>query len=166
MKKTLLLLFVLALMSFSAVHKFYVSVTNINYSEEDDALQITTRVFIDDLEAVLKERYGITSSLATKTELEIADDYIEKYLRSKLVVELDGKAVNFIYLGKKYDADLAIIYIEVEQIGLKELSSLAIYNEILTDMFDEQKNVVHFKWFDHKKSFVLTKSDAKGMLNF
>ena len=165
MKKALLLL-VLILMSFTAAHKFYVSVTNINYSEDDDALQITTRVFIDDLEAVLKERYGITTSLATENELEIANKYVEKYLRAKLVVELDGKAVNFNYLGKKYDADLTIMYIEVEQIGLKELSSLAIYNEILTDMFDEQKNIVHFKWFDNKKSFVLTKSDAKGMLNF
>ena len=46
-KKSLLLL-VLPLLAFSTAHKFYVSVTNINYSEKTEAIQITSRVFIDD----------------------------------------------------------------------------------------------------------------------
>ena len=53
MKKYIFLL-VLPLLAFSVAHKFYVSVTNINYSEKDDAFQVTTRIFIDDLEEVLK----------------------------------------------------------------------------------------------------------------
>ena len=84
MKKSILSVLVLlfALTSFTTVHKFYVSVTNINYSEKNDALQITSRIFIDDLEALLKERYEIDAALDTDKESPLVEDYIKKYLKS------------------------------------------------------------------------------------
>ena len=54
LKKSLLLL-VIPLLSFAAAHKFYLSVTDIEYSEKDKSLQIITKVFIDDMEDALKE---------------------------------------------------------------------------------------------------------------
>lgn len=163
-KLALPLLVLLAFIGMSFAHKFYVSVTNINHSEKDNALQITTRIFIDDLENVLVERYGIQGQLATKKENPLAEEYIEKYLRTKFLIALDGKQVNYTYLGKKYDADVAICYIEVPNINLDSHSALTVTNEILTDLFDDQKNLVHVKWKNQKKSFVLIKSDTKGML--
>jgi len=164
MKKFLVLLIV-PLLAFSSLHKFYVSVTNINYSEKDDAFQITSRVFIDDMEAVLKERYGIEAKLATDEEATIADAYLEKYFRTKFLVHLNGEQVTYTFLGKKYDNDVVICYIEIPKVGMENLKKMEIENEVLTDLFDEQKNVVHVKWKGNKKSFVLIKSNAKGMLN-
>ncbi len=162
-KKGFLILF-LPLMAFATVHKFYVSVTNIGYSEKDDALQITSRVFIDDLEKVLEVRYGLKADLATGNESELADEYLEKYLRQKFVVEINGKNKPFDFIGRKYDNDLMIYYFEVKEIDLPSVTSIQIENEILTDLYDEQQNVVHFKIKGTKKSFVLVKSDTKGML--
>ena len=151
-------------MAFAAAHKFYVSVTNINYSEKDDALQITSRVFIDDLEKVLEMRYGFKADLATDNESELADEYLEKYLRQKFVVEINGENKPFDFIGRKYDNDLMIYYFEVAKIDLPSVTSIRIENEILTDLYDEQQNVVHFKIKGKKKSFVLVKSDTNGML--
>ncbi|NJB36016.1 DUF6702 family protein [Croceivirga sp. JEA036] len=158
------LLVLVALIGMSFAHKFYVSVTNINHSEKDNALQITTRIFIDDLENVLKERYGIKGELATQKENPLVEEYLEKYLRTKFLIDIDGHQVTYKYLGKKYDADVAICYIEVTDVNLDSHTSLTVTNEILTDLFDDQKNLVHVKWKDQKKSFVLIKSDTKGML--
>lgn len=163
-KKIVLILFVLPLLSFT-VHKFYVSVTNINYAEDSKAFQITTRIFIDDLEALLEERYGISAALATPQELEIADDYIEKYLKAKLVIQLNNEKTEYNFLGKKYDNDVVICYLEIDNIDLNTLKSIEVENEILTDLYEEQKNLVHIKYKGKKKSFVLIKSDTKGMLN-
>jgi hypothetical protein len=162
-KKGFLILF-LPLMAFATVHKFYVSVTNISYSEKDDALQITSRVFIDDLEKVLEVRYGIKADLATDNESELADEYLEKYLRQKFVIEINGENRPFDFIGRKYDNDLMIYYFEIAKINLPSVTSIQIENEILTDLYDEQQNVVHFKIKGKKKSFVLVKSDTKGML--
>lgn len=164
--RNLLLPLVLALfLSFTSAHKFYLSVTNIDYSADDDAFQITSRIFIDDMDDLLEERYGIDSKLATPNESKLADAYIEKYFRSKFVVELNGKVANYNFLGKRYDNDVVICYLEIPKVGFTNLKSIAVQNEILTDLFDEQQNVVHLKWKGHKKSFVLIKENNKGMLN-
>ncbi len=163
LKKGLLIL-LLPLLAFTTVHKFYVSVTNVSYSEKDDALQITTRIFIDDLESVLKERYDVEGKLATEAESRLADEYLEKYLRKKFQVEIDGENKRYELIGRKYDNDVCIFYLELVKIQLSSVKSIQVQNEVLTDLFDEQQNVVHFKINGKKKSFVLLKSDTKGML--
>ncbi|MUH37690.1 hypothetical protein D9O36_17710 [Zobellia amurskyensis] len=162
--KKLLVVLVFPLLAFTAAHKFYVSVTNVNYSEKDKALQITSRIFIDDLDKLLLERYNIKAQLATDEEPPLADEYLEKYLRSKFVVEVNGSNASYDYIGKKYDADVVIFYIEIPNVDLATLKSVQIENEVLTDLFDEQQNVVHLKLGNDKKSFVLVKSRTKGML--
>ncbi|MFS4494787.1 DUF6702 family protein [Maribacter sp. 2308TA10-17] len=164
LKKGFLVL-LLPLFAFTVAHKFYVSVTNVGYSEKDEALQITSRVFIDDLEAVLLERYDVTAKLATDDESKLTEEYLEKYLRLKFEVAINGENVSYDLIGRKYDNDVCIFYIEVPQVNLPSVKSIQIKNEILTDLYDEQQNVLHFKIKDQKKSFVLVKSDTKGMLN-
>lgn len=161
--KNIFLVFLVPLFAFT-MHKFYVSVTNISYSEKDDALQITTRIFIDDLDAVLLERYEIEAKLATNEESELADEYLEKYLRKKLQLQLNDENISYDYIGKKYDNDVCVFYLEATNVNYSSLESIEIQNEVLTDLFDEQQNVVHFKIKENKKSFVLLKSDTKGML--
>jgi len=164
--RTMVLPLVLLLfLSFSSAHKFYVSVTNIVYSEEDSAFQITSRVFIDDLDKLLKERYGVEAKLATPNESKIAEEYIEKYFRTKFVVEMDSEIVAYNFLGKRYDNDVVICYLEIPNVDLSEVKQMSVQNEVLTDLFDEQKNVVHVKWKGNKKSFVLIRENNKGMLN-
>ena len=164
LKKSFLIL-LLPLFAFTAAHKFYVSVTNVSYSEKNDALQITSRVFIDDLEEVLKERYAIEASLDAEQEAEISKEYLEKYLRAKFVVEVNGELRAYEYVGKKYDNDVVIFYLEISELKFSELKSIQIQNEMLTDMYDEQQNILHFKIAGKKKSFVLMKENTKGVLN-
>lgn len=162
--KIVMAVLILPLLAFTA-HKFYVSVTNINYSEKDDALQITSRIFIDDLENVLQERYDIEGKLNSDKESELAEMYLEKYLRSKFVLAINGENRPFDIIGRKYDDDVCIFYLEITDVDLPTVNTIQIENELLTDLYDEQQNVVHFKIKGKKKSFVLIKSDTKGMLN-
>lgn len=164
LKKCFLLVF-LPLFAFTTAHKFYVSVTNVGYSEKEDALQITSRVFIDDLDAVMKERYDIYTALDTERESPLADEYLEKYLRTKFVVEVNNEPKTYDYIGKKYDNDVVIFYLEVPQLKYPEVRNIQIQNEMLTDLFDDQQNIVHFKIDGKKKSFVLMKENTKGVLN-
>jgi hypothetical protein len=166
MMKKAIYLFILALplLGFS-VHKFYVSVTHINYAEEQDALQITTRIFIDDLEAVLLERYDVRTALATPEESSAAEDYIEKYLKTKFLVRLDGELQPYKFLGKRYDNDVVVCYLEITNLNRPDLKTIEVQNDILTDLFEEQQNLVHLNIRGNKKSFVLYKESNKGMLN-
>ncbi len=163
--KIICLFVLLPLLAFSVAHKFYVSVTNIEYFEKEDALQITSRIFIDDFESLLEERYDITAQLATPNELKDVDVYIEKYLKTKFWIQLNGAPVAYNFLGKKFDNDMMICYLEIPQIGLSNIHSIEIQNELLMDLFEEQKNIIHFRIQGTKKSFVLMRGSNKGMLN-
>lgn len=150
-------------MSF-ALHKYYVSITQVNYSDKDKSIQITCRLFIDDIESTLNTRYGIESKLATKNELKNIDSYVEKYLRNNVKIHINGKETAYNFIGKEYDTDVMKCYLEIPFPEKKNLQTLEISNTLMFDMYPDQQNIIHFKIGDIKKSFVLLKGDSKAVL--
>lgn len=150
------LFFVLS--SFTAIHKYYVSVTDVNYSKENTSLQITSRLFIDDFEKVLQERYD--SNL--KIDSELADFYVEKYFKKKLLIDVNSTQKTYTYIGKEFDGDMVHCYFEIENVT--NINSLKITNTLLMDVFDGQQNITHVKVSEVKKSFLLIKDNKSGVL--
>lgn len=148
----------------SGAHEFYLSVTEIEYNNEKQSLQIITRVFIDDFEDVLNERYGADLQLSEEAEEGAVAEIISKYLKQKLRLQVNGEELQLNYLGKEYDADQLILYIEVED--LAPFNKIEVTNEILTDLFDDQKNVVHVKVNDKTKSLLLMRQQETEKLTF
>ncbi|MFV0540978.1 MAG: DUF6702 family protein [Aestuariibaculum sp.] len=164
MKKLLLLLPILLLVSFTATHKFYVSVTQIEYVENKQAVQIISRIFIDDLENVLRERYGITITLADTNDPESNNTYIEKYLSEKLKIQINGQAVPFNFIGKEYKADIINCYLEIPDIT--HIKTLKISNQILFDLFPDQQNIVKTKLYSKQKSIIHVAQKHATLLEF
>ena len=165
MKKTFLLfLALLPLLAFTAAHKFYVSATDIEYNEENRSLQIISYVFVDDLEKLLKTRYSEELFLLKKGEHESSDMYIEKYFRDKLKISVEGKTRKFNYIGKEYDKDQLLVYLEVENV--EPFEKISVENAVLTDLFPEQKNVVKVERNGSIKSLLLSRNEIRGTLNF
>ena len=164
MKKIIILFIITPLLLAASTHKYYLSVTDVEYSKEAEAVQIITRLFYDDLEEVLKERYDDAIVVDATYDQETLDTYIEKYLAKKLLVTINGEKKTQTFLGKEFEDDYVVCYIEISNV--KNISTLEIDNTILTDVFPEQKNMVHTSIQDHKKSFLLTRENPKGLLNF
>ena len=80
-KKTFLLLFIIPFLSFTA-HKYYLSLTQINYKSESKSIQIVINVFMDDIETALNSDYKINLQLTTKNELKNNDIYFKRYLKT------------------------------------------------------------------------------------
>ncbi|MHA6279800.1 DUF6702 family protein [Salinimicrobium sp. CAU 1759] len=165
MKKIILLfLATLPLMAFTAAHKFYVSATDIEYNERQRSLQIISHVFTDDLEDLLQTRYSKEIVLVKNDEHPAADEYVEKYFRSKFRVSVNGKERSFNYIGKEYDKDQLLVYLEVENV--EPIKTIGVENAVLTDLFPEQKNVVKVEYGGTIKSLLLMRDALSGTLNF
>jgi hypothetical protein len=108
----------------------------------------------------------VKTLLGTPEEILNADSYIQKYFNAKFLVKINEEPVRYQFLGKKYDNDIMICFLEIPEISLDQLESIEIQNELLMDIFEEQKNIIHFKIKEMKKSFVLILENNKGMLNF
>ncbi len=163
LKIALLFLFI-GFSSFETDHKFYVSVTEIEYNEKAESLQIISRLFIDDLEDLLQTRYDKSIRLGKSNESTEANDYIKKYLTKKMEIQLDGKVVELNYLGKEYEDDMLLLYMEIPKVT--SFKKIGLKNALLTDMFSEQKNLVHVTYKGSTKSLILNKSKQEDVLNF
>ncbi|MHB1107132.1 MAG: DUF6702 family protein [Lutibacter sp.] len=162
-KKIIILLLVLPLFAFT-MHKYYVSLCEIEYLKEKQSIQITLGVFIEDLEFILDKNSGKSLNLASKTEVANVDDYYKKYLNEHLQIFANGKNQLYKYIGKEYDGDIVRFYLEITDI--KELKSIEITNNILINEFPDQKNIVKIKVKDFNKTFYLNKSNDKSLLKF
>ena len=156
---------IFSLSSFKAdVHKTYLSVTEVEYSEAEHSLQIVSRVFINDFEDVLSQRYQKEVSLSYKDDLKAHKDLMHEYLQKKLHIAVDGEEKKLNLLGSKFDADQIVLFIEVPDVP--DFKKISIQNLVLTDLFDTQKNIVNVKKGEKTKSMMLMKDESTGVLNF
>lgn len=161
--KSILLLLVIPLLSFSA-HKYYLSLTQIEYNQESKSLEIIINVFMDDIELALNKDYNIDMQLTTKLELENCDEYFSKYLKDKLHFKLQNEEFAFNYLGKEYEGDLVYFYLEIPNVDTPQ--PLEVHNQILLQHFEDQQNVVKLKVGKKRKSKILNQKNDKALLKF
>ncbi|MEC5165193.1 hypothetical protein RCH18_000918 [Flavobacterium sp. PL11] len=166
MKKTLLItsfgLFFLTLSSFS-VHKFYVSLYQVNYAPEKKMLQITSRIFVDDLEEAISKKHQKKINLGSEKETDQDMIFFKKYFTEKLSIKINGqpKAINF--LSKEMDGDVLICYFNIKDI--QKIKTLEVYNAVITESNSEQQNIMHFSILGVKNTLLFTESSSKGSIS-
>ena len=162
LKKTIILL-IIPLYAFSA-HKYYISLTKIDYIKDKKEVQITMRFFIDDIENTLQNRFNISLELATKKENKKANFYLETYITQKFKVNINDEDKEYRYLGKEYDNDVVFFYLEIPDI--ENINKIVVQNSMLFEEFEEQENYVKLNINNIKKTFILIKANDKEMLKF
>lgn len=163
-QRFLLVFLVVPLFAFTTAHKFYVSVTNIEHSKSDKALQITTRIFIDDFQRVLQERYELKEELTVEKNPKVVEEFMQKYLTKKIKIWVNGELKTINFIGKKYEDDVTVCYLEIE--GVENVQSLEIENRLLYEIEEEQQNLVHVSANNSRKSLLLVRENDKGLLKF
>ena len=146
------------------VHKFYMAIFQVNYAPEKKMLQITSRIFVDDLNQALEKKYGKKTFLGA--DKESADDQavLKKYFAENLQIKVNGQSKPVVFLSKELDANVLICYCRVTDIS--KLHSVEITNTILTHWNSEQQNILHFTAFGDKKTVLFTTSNKTEVLKF
>jgi hypothetical protein len=144
-------LFSLSLPEYAA-HKFYVSTTEVELKREKKTVQVTTQLFIDDLEFLLQQSDS-SIRLDPETNKELIDSLLEKELKDKLQFSTKNKIFEYTFLGKEYRNDIALCYLEFQFENIPK--TLKIKNTFFFNIFEGQQNIIHFKSEGIRKSFLL-----------
>lgn len=140
--------------NFGNAHEFYVSICQIDHNPKTQALEITLKIFTDDLERALQTQQDTDKVyLGTPKESPQADQYIQHYLQKKLTFVVNNDTLDWSYVGKEVEFDASWCYIEIENVS--SLHELRITNKILVELFDRQTNIVHLQAHGQKKSLLL-----------
>jgi hypothetical protein len=161
MKKILTLLMLLTLCSFGA-HKFYVSIFKIEHSVKKQRIEITTRIFIDDLNAALKKNYSAVTHLGEPTESIQDVQLVNRYLNEHFWVFVNGKKMPYQYVSHEYEDNVLIGYYKIN--GVTKVSSIKVQNTSLLEISDQQQNVVQSQFNGKKQSLLLTSETTSGVL--
>ena len=162
--KYFLVILSIPLLSFGPTHKYYVSLTKIDYIKEQQTVQITTKIFIEDFEKALRNRYEDTLVLDAGQNEEKIEIYLRKYLSSKLKIKINQAQQELIFLGKAYIEDQVVCYLEIANVA--NIEQFEVKNLVLFDVFQEQKNIVRTYINDKHQTVVLTPRNNTGLLAY
>ena len=131
-----------------------------NFNEEKAAFEIIGRYFIDDMQEVLQMRYDKELSLDPEQLSPNVDFYLERYFAQKFDLRLNEQKQNLNYVGKTFKGDQIVILLQSEAIDDLNGKPLEIENKVLMELFEEQKNLVHLRISNLKKSAVLISGNS------
>jgi hypothetical protein len=160
------------LFSFIPKHAIHLSITEMNFKVkgEKKEIQISHKIFIDDLEKALQKNYSeefknSKPNLSTKIQHKEAQKYTYQYLKKVIDIKIDSEKEEINYIGWEFEGDIVWIYGVIERINKKDKSTseketIFIKNMILIDLFNDQRNMLYLS----KES--TEKVKVKEFLNF
>ncbi|CAD0002553.1 MULTISPECIES: DUF6702 family protein [Flavobacterium] len=168
MKKNLLysLIGILFLsLSAFAFHKFYMGVFQVSYSTEKKMIQITSRIFVDDLNKGIEKKYNKKTFLATDKETQADIDLLKRYLSENFNIKINGQLKPITFLSKELESDdVLVCYSRIT--AVEKFKVLEISNTVLVDWNAEQQNITHISAYGTKRSVLFTESSKKEVLKY
>ena len=145
-------------------HPYYVSVTEINHNATDKTLEISCKLFTDDFEKALADKYKMKVDLSAPKDKKTMDRIITDYIKNHLAIKADGKIVNFNYVGFEKEEEAVFSYFQVDNVS--SVKRIDITNSILHEEHDTQINIMHVSVGGNRKSTKLDYPNTQAAFNF
>lgn len=155
------ILFFIGFQVFGA-HPFYVSICEIDYKSETKSLEISLRIFTEDLENTLQDWGTDKLYLGETNEIAQADSLLKKYIFQELSIEIEEEKLQLEFLGKEIEQELTWIYLEAKNIP--DFDKIKISNRLLVQSFPSQTNLIHVNHRQQTKSLLLSKNNPSDEL--
>ena len=140
-------------------HKFYVTTTSLRFVESNNSFQITSRLFIEDIESILVQSSIPDLKLAPDNDESLVDSLLTNYFEDNLIFTSVENEFKINFLGKEYKDDMMVCYLELKFDKLDE--NINIQNTLLFDFSEEQKNIIHYRNGNQRKSFLFTHTQPR-----
>jgi|SRR6476646_5574939 len=148
----------------SFFHPFYVSVTEINHNAKNKTLEISSKIFFDDLERQIENENHVQIDIIKPTDKPKVDLLIAKYIKQHLQIKVDGKVFPMNYLGYEIQEDAAWCYLEIPKVN--KVKTIEINNNVLYSLHKEQINMMNVVVDGQRQSTKLDAPDSKAVFKF
>jgi len=132
-----------------STHKFYFSETLMEWKDPSD-IEITIKVFSDDFEQAANSNENQT--------LFTLDSMYSNYIRQHFQLsDIHENPFRLNFVGYEKDGEFIYLYLENKNLTKQ---NLLLFNNILTELFPDQKNLVNYRCNGNTKSLYFFK-DSK-----
>lgn len=145
-------------------HPFYVSVTELHENTKEKILEVTCRIFTDDFEKELRNRFNTHVDLLNDADKTNMGKLINSYIKEHLKISIDGKPCALEYVGFEKDEEAVDCYFQVNNVAVQK--TVSVRNNILYDYKPEEINIVHVTVKGIRKSTQLVNPEEKAIFEF
>jgi hypothetical protein len=154
----------LILFLFTFLHPFYVSVTDINHNAKTKSLEISSKIFFDDLESDIEKENNLRIDILKSQNKELINDLIAKYLKKHIQIKVNGKISPLKYIGYEIQEEAIWCYLEASNIS--KVSTIEIDNHVLYNLHKEQINMLNVTVNGKRQSIKLDNPVSKAVMKF
>lgn len=137
----------------SMAHPFFMSVIDINHNPKDATLEISVRIFSDDLEKTLQQYSKQKINILSRNDKAIVEKSLLAYMTEHLKLTVNGKPVFFSLVGYEQQMESTWCYFEIEKQPV--VNQVAIDCSMLYDYETNQINIIHVKSKGVQKTYKL-----------
>ena len=143
-----------------SIHPIYISVVEINSKENN--LEIVFKIFRDDLEDGIKNNLGKNVSIDSQYKVDLNNKIIQEYLNAVTSIKVNNEKKELLFLNFILENERIKINTKINNNSI--IDTIEIYNEILIDVFSNQKNIIFFNIYNQLNNDFLDKSKKKTVL--
>jgi hypothetical protein len=159
----------LALLFFSNTsfrwHPFFVSVTEMEYNATEKTLEISCKVFTDDLEKALTKFTAGKVDVYNPKDKTVLEKQIANYISKHLLVKVDGKQVMLECIGYEIEAQSTLSYYQIHQV-LSSPHKIEIQNTIFYPDIEKQIGIMHVSVGGNRKSMKVDYPESYASFEF
>ena len=145
---------------FTFIHPYYVSNTDINYNSISKSIEITCRIFTDNLEDALEKSSKKSVNILQPKNKEEVNQLISNYIIKHFQLSANGKLKPLQFIGYEQNEDAIWVYFEAIETEVPK--KIEVTNSLLYDFFPQQINMIHYSVNGEKKiSHKLSNPDMK-----
>jgi len=149
--------------TFFYLHPFHLSICEIEHDAKSESLNITSRLFQDDLEVALNKISGTSEYFIEVEEEEIKKD-LQEFFKANLQVKINGIASDTRFLGFEIEDNVVWCYLEIAEI--KSIGEITILYTPLIDTFEDQINLAHIRYQGKVRSLKFQSTQPSGTAEF
>jgi coenzyme F420-reducing hydrogenase delta subunit len=140
-------------------HPIFVSVTEIEHNSINKTLEISCKIFTDDLETTLRKKYNTKVDLLDVKFRATMNPLVNDYIQKHLSIIADGKKVDIVFLGFEPQEEGIVSYYEAKNIT--SVKKMEVVNDILYEYKPQQMEIIHVMVNGERKSSRLNNPDDR-----
>ena len=148
----------------SLLHPLHLSVCDIFHNSEKNTLEITQRIFADDLEDALRNRSNGKVDVFNPKNPEILSQLIGEYVQENFELLLNSRPIEVNYLGYEVEEDAIWVYQEAPKV--RNFKSITVRSTLFFEMFDDQLNLINVKKNDTIRSLKIQEDNKQSSLTY
>ena len=146
------------------IHPFYIAVTEINHNVTEKSLEITCKVFAEDIEQAIEKQNNTQLDILSEKDKEKCRQLLPGYFNRNLIISVDGRQVPLKFIGFETEKESTFCYFEVANVS--SLKKMVVANTILFDFTDKQINIMHVTANGTRKSTKLDYPENEASFSF